>query len=162
MFMGSLRSSPAGSRAGDDDDDDDEEALMLGERVGGVLGGRLCSDGTWRPSLSPSFTSLPPCPDKGSLDGDSEGLRDSPGVEVVEATAASLLARRGVRRTLLLSEDMALRLALRPLSPLPCLKKNRGNWILTSRTFSMLVDICSRYHQLWSFSLLPVERQFLY
>lgn len=46
MFMGSLRSSPAGSMAGDEDDDDDEEALMLGERVGGVLGGRLCSDGT--------------------------------------------------------------------------------------------------------------------
>lgn len=41
MFMGSLRSSPAGSRAGDDDDDDDEEALMLGEQVGGVQGGRL-------------------------------------------------------------------------------------------------------------------------
>lgn len=46
MFMGSLRSSPAGSRASDDDDDDEEEALMLGEQVGGVQGGRLCSDGT--------------------------------------------------------------------------------------------------------------------
>lgn len=45
MFMGSLRSSPAGSRAGDDDDEDDEEALMLGERVGGVDGSWLCSDG---------------------------------------------------------------------------------------------------------------------
>lgn len=46
MFMGSLRSSPAGSRAGDDEDEDDEEALMLGERVGGVDGSWLCSDGT--------------------------------------------------------------------------------------------------------------------
>ena len=136
MFMGSLRSSPAGSRAGDDDDDDDEEALMLGERVGGVQGGRLWSDGNRRPSLSPSFSSLPRSPDKGSLDGDSEGLRDSAGVEVVEATAASRLARRGVRRTLLLSEDMALRLALRPLSPLPCLE-NKNKYI-------MLVHICSR------------------
>lgn len=44
--MGSLRSSPTGSKAGDDEDDDDEEALMLGERVGGEEGGRLCSDGT--------------------------------------------------------------------------------------------------------------------
>ena len=122
MFMGSLRSSPAGSRAGDDDDDDDEEALMLGERVGGVQGVRVCSDGSWRPSLLSSFSSFPPSPDRGSLDGDSEGLRDSPGVEVVEATAARRLARRGVRRTLLLSVDMALRLALRPLSPLPCLE----------------------------------------
>lgn len=141
MFMGSLRSSPAGSRAGDDDDDDDEEALMLGERVGGVQGGRLCSDGTWRPSL-------PPSPDKGSLDGDSEGLRDSPVVEVVEATAASRLARRGVRRTLLLSEDMALRLALRPLSPLPCLEEKQSEF-LTCRNFSMLVDICSRYYTVY-------------
>lgn len=122
MFKGSLRSSPAGSRAGDDDDDEEEEALMLGERVGGVHGSGLCSDGTWRPSLSPSFSSFTPFPDKGSLDGDSEGLRESPGVEFVEATAASRLARRGVRRTLLLSEDMALRLALRPLNPLPCLE----------------------------------------
>lgn len=128
MFMGSLRSSPTGSRAGDDDDDDDEEALMLGERVGGVQGGRLCSDGTWRLSMSPSFSSLPPSPVKGSLDGDSEGLRDSPEVEVVEATAASRLARRGVRRTLLLSEDMALRLALRPLSPLPCLEEKQSKF----------------------------------
>lgn len=116
MFMGSLRSSPAGSMAGDEDDDDDEEALMLGERVGGVLGGRLCSDGT-----SFSTLRLPPC--KGSLDGDSEGVNDSPGVEVVEATAASRLARRGVRRTLLLSVHMALRLELRPLRPLPCLEE---------------------------------------
>lgn len=122
MFKGSLRSSLAGSRAGEDDEDDDEEALMLGERVGGVQGSMLCSDGTLGASLSPSFSSLPPSLDKGSFDGDSEELRDSAGVEVVEATAASLLARRGVRRTLLLSEDMALRLALRPLSPRPCLR----------------------------------------
>lgn len=132
--MGSLRSSPTGSRAGDDDDDDDEEALMLGERVGGVQGGRLCSDGTWRPSLSPSlspsFSSLLSSPDRGSLDGDCEGLRDSPGVKVVEATAASRLARRGVRRTLLLSEDMALRLALRALSPLPCLEEKQREFSL--------------------------------
>lgn len=46
MFMGSLRSSPGGSKAGEDEDDDDEEALMLGERVEGVQGVRLCSDGT--------------------------------------------------------------------------------------------------------------------
>lgn len=46
MFMGSLRSSPAGSRAGDDEDEDDEEALMLGERVGGVDGSWPCSGGT--------------------------------------------------------------------------------------------------------------------
>ncbi len=117
MFRGSLRSSPAGSRAGDDDDEDDEEALILGERVGGV------------PSLSPSFCSLLPSPDKGSLDGDSEGLRDSAGVDAVEETAASRLARRGVRRTLLLSEDMALRLALRPLSPLPCLKEKQRSLV---------------------------------
>lgn len=45
MFMGSLRSSPAGSWAGEDEDDDDEEALMLGERVGGVPGSWLCSEG---------------------------------------------------------------------------------------------------------------------
>lgn len=121
MFIGSLRSSPAGSRAGDDDDDDDEEALILGERVGGVQTGRPFSDGTWRPSLSPSFSSSPPSLHRCSLDGDAEGLRDSPGVKVVEATAASRLARRGVRRTLLLSEDMALRLAVTLLSPLPCL-----------------------------------------
>lgn len=38
MFMGSLRSSPAGSRAGDDDEEEDEEALMLGELGGGVHG----------------------------------------------------------------------------------------------------------------------------
>ena len=43
--MGSLRSSLGGSMAGDDEDDDDDEALMLGERVGGVQGGRLCSHG---------------------------------------------------------------------------------------------------------------------
>lgn len=36
MFMGSLRSSPAGSKAGDDDEEEDEEALMLGELGGGV------------------------------------------------------------------------------------------------------------------------------
>lgn len=96
---------------------------MLGEPVGGVLCSRLCSDGTWGASLSLSFSSFPPTPDKGSLDGDSEGLRDTPGVEFVEVTAAIRLARRGVRRILLLSEDMALILALRPLSPLPCLEK---------------------------------------
>lgn len=45
MFMGSLRSSPAGSWAGEDEDDDDEEALMLGEPVGGVPGSWLCSEG---------------------------------------------------------------------------------------------------------------------
>lgn len=38
MFIGSLRSSPAGSRAGDDDEEEDEEALMLGELGGGVHG----------------------------------------------------------------------------------------------------------------------------
>lgn len=133
MFIGSLRSSPAGSRAGDDDDDDDEEALMLGERVGGVQGVRDCSDGTWGPSLLPTFSSPRPSPERGCLDGDSEGLRDSPDTEVVEATAASRLARRGVRRTLLLSEDMALRLALRPLSPLPCLEE---------KTIIVLVGVC--------------------
>lgn len=131
MFMGSLRSSLAGSIAGDDDDDDDEEALILGERDGGVQTGRPCSGGTWRFSRSRSrsfssrVTSLP----RGSLDGDSEGLRDSPEVEVVEAIAASRLASRGVRRTLLLSKDMALRLALTPLRPRPCLevKKKKKN-----------------------------------
>lgn len=96
---------------------------MLGEPVGGVLCRRLCSDGTWGASLSLSLSSFSPTPDKGSLDGDSEGLRDTPGVEFAEVTAAILLARRGVRRILLLSEDMALILALRPLSPLPCLEK---------------------------------------
>lgn len=116
MFMGSLRSSPDGSRAGDDEDDDDEEALTVGERVGGV-------HSTWPASLSPSRFSFPASLDKGSLDGDSEGLRDSPGEELVDATVASRLARRGVRKTLLLSEDMALGLALRPLSPLPCLEE---------------------------------------
>lgn len=126
MFMGSLRSSPTGSRAGEDDDDDDEEALMLGERAGGVHGNRFCSDDTGRPSLSPSFSSFTPSPDKGSMDRDSEGLRESPGVEFDEAIAASRLARRGVRRTLLLSEDMALRLAQRPLSPLPCLEEKQS------------------------------------
>lgn len=124
MFMGSLRSSLAGSKAGDDEDDDDEEALILGDRVGGVHAGRLCSGGNWGPSLSLSFSCPSTFPtDRGSLDGDSEELRDSRGDEVVEATAASRLARRGVRRTLLLSEDMALRHALRPLSPLPCLEE---------------------------------------
>lgn len=38
MFIGSLRSSPAGSRAGEEEDDDDEEALMLGEPIWGVPG----------------------------------------------------------------------------------------------------------------------------
>lgn len=127
MFIGSLRNSPAGSRAGDDDDDDDEEALMLGERVGGVQGSRVCSFGTWGLSLFPSFSAPRLSPERGTLDGDSEGLGDSPDIEVVEVTAASLLARRGVRRTLLLSEDMALRLAVRPLSPLPCLEKERNS-----------------------------------
>ena len=117
MFIGSLRSSLAGSSAGDDDDDDDEEALILGERVGGVQARGFCSDGTWRPS----FSSPPPSLHRSSLDGDSEGLLDSPEFEVADATAASRLARRGVRRTLLLSKDMALRLAATPLSPLPCL-----------------------------------------
>lgn len=96
---------------------------MLGEPVGGVLCSMLCSDGTWGTSLSLSFSSFPPRPNKGSLDGESEGLRDTPGVEFVEVTAAIRLARRGVRRILLLSEDMAFILALRPLSPLPCLEK---------------------------------------
>lgn len=145
MFMGSLRSSPTGSSAGDDDDDDDEEALMLGERVGGVQGSRVCSDRPWGPSLSPSFSSPRISPDRGSLDGDSEGLRDSPDVEVAETTAASRLARRGVRRTLLLSEDMALILALRPLSPLPCLEEE---------TVIILAGICP-------FLSLPGEKQFL-
>lgn len=128
MFMGSLRSSLAGSIAGDDDDDDDEEALILGERDGGVQTGRTCSGGTWRFSRSRSFSSRVTSLPRGSLDGDSEGLRDSPEVEVVEAIAASRLASRGVRRTLLLSKDMALRLALTPLRPRPCLevKKKHG------------------------------------
>ena len=126
MFMGSLRSSPAGSRAGDDDDDDDEEALILGDRVGGVQVGRPCSGGTWGLSLSPSFSASTLPADRGSLDGDSEGLREFPDDELVEAIVASRLARRGVRRTLLLSEDMALRLALRPLSPLPCLEEKKN------------------------------------
>lgn len=43
MFMGSLRSSPRGSRAGDDEDDEDDEALIVGEQVGGVQVGVLCS-----------------------------------------------------------------------------------------------------------------------
>lgn len=43
MFMGSLRNSPDGSRAGEDEDDDDEEALMLGERVSGDSGSWLFS-----------------------------------------------------------------------------------------------------------------------
>lgn len=37
MFMGSLRSSPRGSRAGDEEEDEVEEALVLGEEVGGAL-----------------------------------------------------------------------------------------------------------------------------
>lgn len=40
---------------------------------------------------------------------------------------ANRLARRGVRRIRLLSDDMALRLALRPLSPLPCLKGTKSS-----------------------------------
>lgn len=117
MFMGSLRNSPAGSRAGEDEDDDDEEALMLGERVGGV-------PGSW-PSLSLCFffCCCPLSPDRGSLDGDDEGLLRSTEVELAEAMLASRLARRGVRKTLLLSEDMALKLAVRPLNPLPCLQE---------------------------------------
>lgn len=103
--MGSLRSSLAGSREGDEDDDNDEEALMLSEWVGGVHDGRLCSDGTWTPFVSPSFSSLPPSPDKGSLEGESEGLPDSPGVELFETTAPSCLAR---------------------LKPLPCLEEIKG------------------------------------
>lgn len=86
---------------------------MLGELGGGV-------HGVWGTSLSTSFSSLPPSPAKYSLDWES---CDSSGAERLEETVASRLARRGVRRILLLSEDMALRLAWRPLSPLPCLKK---------------------------------------
>lgn len=127
MFMGSLRNSPAGSRAGEDEDEDDEEALMLGERVGGVPGSWLCSEDIWRPSLSLCFfffcCCCPPSPHKGSLDGDDEGLLKSTEVELAEAMLASRLARRGVRRTLLLSEDMALKLAVRPRNPLPCLQE---------------------------------------
>lgn len=146
MFMGSLRSSPDGSRAGDDDDDDDEEALMLGERVRGVPGNRVGSHGTWGLSLFPSFSAPRLSPQRGSLDGDSEGLRDSPDIGVVEVTVASRLARRGVRRTLLLSEDMALRLALRPLSPLPCLEKE---------TVIILGGICPFYLQRQFLQMLP-------
>lgn len=111
MFMGSLRRSPCGSTAGDDDDEEDEEeALMLGEPVGGVRGTGLSL------SLPPS---RPPSPDNRSLDGDSEGLRDSAvGDEVAAATAASRRARRGVSRTRVSSP---LSEALIPLSPLPCL-----------------------------------------
>lgn len=125
MFMGSLRNSPAGSRAGEDEDDDDEEALMLGERVGGVPGSWLCSEDVCRPSLSLCFfvCCCPLSPDRGSLDGDDEGLLRSTEVELAEAMLASRLARRGVRKTLLLSEDMALKLAVRPLNPLPCLQE---------------------------------------
>lgn len=115
MFMGSLRSSPGGSRAGDEDEEEEEEALTLGELGSGVPG--VC----WT-SLSASFSSLPPFPDEPSLDGAS---CHSSGAERAEETVASRLARRGVRRILPLSEDMALTLALRPLSPLPCLKQGR-------------------------------------
>lgn len=85
---------------------------MLGELGGGV-------HGAWWTSLSTSFSSLPPSPGELSLDAESW---DSSGAERLEEAAASRLARRGVRRILLLSEDVALRLALRPLSPLPCLE----------------------------------------
>lgn len=60
--------------------------------------------------------------------GGAEGLRDSLGVEVVEVTAASRLDKCGVRRTLLLSEDMALRVALRPFSPRPCLEDKQNGF----------------------------------
>ncbi|TNN45320.1 hypothetical protein EYF80_044461 [Liparis tanakae] len=62
---------------------------------------------------------------RGSLEGDCEGLRDPPGLKLAAATAARRRARRGVRKTLLLSADMALRLALRPRSPRPCLDANK-------------------------------------
>lgn len=112
MFMGSLRSSPGGSRAGDEDEEDEEEALMLGELGGGVHGAGCTS-------LSTSFSSTPPAPplpDELSLDGE---YCDSSGAERAEETVASRRARRGVRSILPLSEDMALR----PLRPLPCLKQ---------------------------------------
>lgn len=115
MFMGSLRSSPGGSRAGDEDEEEEEEALTLGELGGGVPG--VC----WT-SLSTSFSSLPLLSDEPSLEGAS---CHSSGAERAEETVASRLARRGVSRILPLSEDMALTLALRPLSPLPCLKQGR-------------------------------------
>lgn len=108
MFMGSLRSSPGGSRAGDEEEEEEEEALTLGELGGGVHGAGCTS-------LSTSFSSTPPSPplpDELSLDGESSGA------ERAEETVASRRARRGVRSILPLSEDMALR----PLRPLPCLK----------------------------------------
>lgn len=139
MFMGSLRSSPCGSRAGDDEDEEDEEALMLGDRVGGVPGGRACSNGA---SLHTSLSSPSPSPDSGSLDGDAEGLRDPPGEEVGEAAATSRLERRGVRRTLLLSEDTALRLALMLRRPRPCLQdgeQGTGTAALHYNTFITII-----------------------
>ena len=121
MFSGSLRSSPTGSRAGDEEDDDDEEALMLGERVGGVWGPGL----RWEAGGAPWGASLrgpsPPDAGGGSLDGDWEGLRDSPELAVAAATAARRRARRGVSSTRLSSADRALRPAARPLRPRPCL-----------------------------------------
>lgn len=124
MFMGSLPSAPTGSGAVDDDDDDDDEALILGECVGSVHGGRFCSGATLRPLMCPSLFLLLPASGEGSLHRDWEELCDPRGVEVAGGeTVASLLVRRGVRRMLLLSEDMALRLALSPRIPLPCLEE---------------------------------------
>ena len=120
MFSGSRRSSPAGSRAGDEEDDDDEEALMLGERVGGVWGPGLRWEGEG-PWGAASLRAPPSPPDSGSLDGDWEGLRDSPGLAVAAATAARRRARRGVSSTRLSSADRALRPAARPRRPRPCL-----------------------------------------
>lgn len=129
MFMGSLRSSPDGSRAGDDDEEDDEEALMLGELGGGVHG--VC-----RTSLSTFFSSLPAFPDERSLDGES---CDSSGAERAEETAASRLARRGVRRILPLSEGGALR----PLSPLPCLKQTRHCYPVCLQGEQIILAVCA-------------------
>lgn len=70
------------------------------------------------------------------MNGAAELLWDSPGEVVVEVTVASRLDKRGVRRTLLLSDDMALRLALRPRSPLPCLEKTKQKTICLNQNLS--------------------------
>lgn len=82
------------------------------------------------------------------MDGDDEGLLKSDGVELVEAMLARRLASRGVRRTLLLSEDMALKLAARPLSPLPCLPEEKLIYFFLN--LPKKVDMKSRLVSDWS------------
>ncbi|KAJ7983805.1 hypothetical protein DPEC_G00371170, partial [Dallia pectoralis] len=104
-----LYRSPVSSTGGDDDEEDEEEALMLGEPVGGVRCTGLSL------SLPPS---RPPSPDNRSLEGDSEGLRDSAGDD--EATAARRRARRGLLSSLptCSSKDLCWT-SLRVLSSIP-------------------------------------------